>query len=626
MGTGYGGRSRCIGADHWTEGRRCGGAALTLPTTPGPGPCRGLAPLSGLRRAVLLVGVLTLLLALGCGNHLIPVAPRPNVVIILADDLGWGDVRSNNPDSAMTTPHIDGIAQAGVNFTDAHSSAPFCTASRYGLLSGRYAWRTWLQRGGLGGYDRPLLGRDQPTLGTLLQRHGYRTAIIGKWHLGLLFTPRTGDWSAAAPHRGIDFTAPVRDGPMEHGFDEFYGLAHNLSKDVPVYLRDRGFTTVPDDTGGRDSGNIVKDQVQNRLTTEATAFIMRAAAGDQPFFLYLPLNAPHKPLAPGPAFVGITDLGRYGDYVAQIDWTVGEVLDTLERVGELDNTLVIFTSDNGSFMGTVPDRRRTDHVADTQDYRYRVGTHQSNGGWRGRKGTIWEAGHRVPLLAQWPAGLAAGRTVDTTVSLTDLYATLADLLDYDIPDGVAIDSESFLPAAHGATTKRLTPVVHHQGGDNFALRSGRWKMVLEDDPELYDLQQHPGEKRNVALSHPDVVRRMLTSLEQIRAADDATRSADPSLALLSVVGVDLGAFDPAVMDYAGIVRSGAPEVWVLALPTDQDAAAVIQAHGKPPTRRGRRGQDWVILAKPVTAITVTVTAADRVTTATYRITLTLYSD
>ena len=403
---------------------------------------------------------------------------RPNVVLILADDLGWGDVKTNNPDSAMTTPRIDGIAAAGVNFTDAHSPSSNCTGTRYGLLTGRYAWRTWLTSGVLNGYDRPLIGPDRPTLGTLLQGHGYRTAAVGKWHLGMDFARLPDAHEVTEMNRGIDFDAEILDSPVDHGFDEFFGTSANLTWHVPAYIRDNRFTANPDRGNQPESGLIRAKEVLGRLTEEGVGFIERAAPEDDPFFLYLPLNAPHVPMAPNDHFRDSTGLGLYGDFVAQIDWTVGQVLDALERTGASENTLVIFTSDNGSYMGGLPNHMSNDHTENPRAFYYRYDTHQSNGGWFGLKGTINEGGHRVPLLLQWPRKIEAGSTVDATVSLTDLYATLADIMEEEPESGVATDSLSLLPLLLGESETRGTPVVHHSGAGMFALRDGRWKLVF----------------------------------------------------------------------------------------------------------------------------------------------------
>ena len=564
---------------------------------------------------------------------------RPNVVLILADDLGWGDVETNNPDSAMTTPRIDGIAAAGVNFTDAHSPSSNCTGTRYGLLTGRYAWRTWLTSGVLNGYDRPLIGPDRPTLGTLLRGHGYRTAAVGKWHLGMDFARLPSAHEITEINRGIDFDAEILDSPVDHGFDEFFGTSANLTWNVPAYIRDNRFTANPDRGNQPESGLIRAKEVLGRLTEEGVGFIERAAPEDDPFFLYLPLNAPHVPMAPNDHFRDSTGLGLYGDFVAQIDWTVGQVLDALERTGASENTLVIFTSDNGSYMGGLPNHMSNDHTENPRAFYYRYDTHQSNGGWFGLKGTINEGGHRVPLLLQWPRKIEAGSTVDATVSLTDLYATLADIMEEEPESGVATDSLSLLPLLLGESETRGTPVVHYSGAGMFALRDGRWKLVFGNgrgslsgmangEPfgtpwRLYDLEQDPREVRNTARANPAVMARMEAALDRIRSTENGTLPANAALSKLSLAGIDIGAFNPDEPSYSATVDRGIETVEVTALPTETDAGVSISTpegrllYGKP-----QRGRVEVGLAESSTTITITVEAPDKSATATYTVTVT----
>ena len=548
---------------------------------------------------------------------------RPNVVLILTDDLGWGDIRSNYPDSAMTTPRIDGIAAAGVNFTDAHSPSAACTGTRYGLLTGRYSWRSWMKAEVLNGYDRPLIGPDRPTLGTLLQGHGYRTAAVGKWHLGMDFARLSNLNEVTEVNRGIDFAAEIADSPIDHGFDEFFGTSANLTWHVPVYIRNNRFTAIPHGVTRPATGNIEANEVLDRLTEEAVAFIERAGENEDPFFLYLPLNAPHLPLAPNDHFNRQTDLGSYGDFVAQIDWTVGQVLDTLRRVGEHDNTIVILTSDNGSFMGSLPNDASNDHTSSYNTLKYRVGTHQSNAGWRYGKGSIYEGGHRIPFLLQWPAAIETGSAVDATVSLTDMYATLADIVGEEPAPGIAPDSVSLLPLLLGEAETRGGPVVHHSTYGTFAVRDGRWKLVFHDPRELYDLEQSPGERNNLAAAHPKVVARLEATLARIRSSEDGTLSDDATLRSLLLAGIDLGQFDPNVRTYAATVGREIATVEVIAIPTETDARAGISTpegqllYGKP-----LRGRVEVELADPATTITVRVVAADGSATVDYTVTVT----
>ena len=549
---------------------------------------------------------------------------RPNVVIILADDLGWGDIKTNNPDSAMKTPRIDGIATAGVNFTDAHSPSAACTGTRYGLLTGRYSWRSWMKLGVLNGYDRPLIGPDRPTLGTLLQGHGYRTAAVGKWHLGMDFVRLSDIDEVTEVNRGIDFSADILDSPVDHGFDEFFGTSANLTWHVPVYIRDNRFTAIPLGTQLPALGNIKNDQVLDRLTREATEFIEGAAEEDAPFFIYLPLNAPHQPLAPNARFRDSTGLGHYGDFVAQIDWTVGQVLDTLEGAGELDNTIVIVTSDNGSFMQRQPNHFSNDHVRYPGQYSYRTGIHQSNADWRYGKGSIYEGGHRIPFLLQWPDAIGADSTVDATVSLTDLYATLAEILEVEPEPGAATDSVSILPLMLGEPGTRGVPVVHHSNEGEFAIRDGRWKLVFRDPRELYDLEENPRERNNLAAARPGVVAQLEATLDDIRAAEDGTLSGDATLSKLNLAGIGPGAFDPDELSYSATVDPGIETVEVTVLPTETDARVSISTpegrflYGKPPRGRVEVG----LAGTATTTIAVRVTAPDRSETTTYKVRVT----
>ena len=471
-------------------------------------------------------------------------AITPNVVLILADDLGWGDVRAMHPESAVPTPHIDRLAGDGMRFVDAHAPAAVCTPTRYALLTGRYTWRTRLTSGVLGGYSPPLLEPDRPTLGTLLQAHGYRTGAVGKWHLGMAMpfldpaSARTEPWEGDP---GIDFASEIADSPIHHGFDEYFGVSASLDMAPYVYIRDDRFTAIP--TGeqpavpfphfirpGPRADDFVADEVLDRLVGEAVAFIDRAAPADEPFFLYLPLTAPHKPTQPHQRFRGRTGLGEYGDFVAQTDNAVGEVLAALDRHRVRDETLVIFTSDNGSYMYRLDDAE-PDHVDDASVQGYRVGRHRSNADWRGTKADVWEGGHRVPFVVRWPGVVEAGSESAATVVHTDLYATLADVVGETPGPDAAEDSVSMLPLLRGQTTTRGVAVVHHSSGGMFAVRDGRWKLVLGNgsggrqtprgEPfarpyQLFDLWRDPGEERDVAAGHPDVVKRLEATFERLR--------------------------------------------------------------------------------------------------------------
>ena len=439
----------------------------------------------------------------------------PNIVVILADDLGFGDVQFQNPRGKIPTPNIDSLARQGMAFTDAHSGSAVCSPTRYGLLTGRYAWRSTLQKGVLQPYDPPLIPPTRLTLPALLRTKGYRTACIGKWHLGWNW-PRT----AGQPR----FDGPIPGGPTAIGFDSYFGT------DVPNYPpycflendRTVGIPSIPKPKSmfGTDGIMLPGWQLERILPTlvdRAAAFIQDSAHRRQPFFLYMPLTSPHTPLAVAPEWRGRSGLGLYGDWVMQTDAAVGDVLKSLESSGAAPNTLVLFTSDNGCapYVVASPDSARG---------------HYPSAGWRGYKSDIWEGGHRVPFIARWPGHIQPGSHSDALICLTDLMATCADLSRARIPASAAEDSVSFLPALTGGRQKERPPVIHHSIQGKFAIRHGRWKLALcpgsggWSEPtdqhaadqrlpsiQLYDLEADPAERTNLAIRRSTEVA-MLTAM------------------------------------------------------------------------------------------------------------------
>ena len=539
------------------------------------------------------------------------------------------------PESTLPTPRIDSIAAAGMRFTDAHSPSSVCTPTRYGLLTGRYGWRTPLTEGTLRGYSPPLIEPDRPTLGTLLQARGYRTAAIGKWHLGMAM-PRLpeGELQASAGNPGIDFGGVISDSPLDHGFDEFFGLSGSPSSPPYVYIRDDRFTAIPvrvqpgtpgphlDIKEGPLADDFVFEEVQNRLVEEAVAFVDRASQAEQPFFLYLPLTAPHVPILPDGRFLGTTGLGRYGDFVAQLDDAVGQVLSALEEAGVLDDTLLVFTSDNGSYMEVVSNDSK-DHTGHPSRLWYRENTHRANGPWRGRKKEIFEGGHRVPLLVRWPGVVAAGSETAATVTLTDLYATLADIVGEEALPGVAQDSVSLLPILRGASQTRGVPVVHSSSSGMVAVRDGPWKLVLgngtggppwldssgipfERPWRLYDLSRDPAEADDIFYNNLDVAARLVAVYESIVRAD----SHDATLSALSLSGIDIGAFSGDTTAYAASVAHVISSTTVTAAARHAAASVSISPGNE------------VSLAVGANEIAVTATAEDGFTTKTYTVTVT----
>jgi arylsulfatase A len=458
---------------------------------------------------------------------------RPNVILILADDLGIGDVKATNPFSTIATPGLDRLAREGLTFRDAHTPSAVCTPTRYGLLTGRYNWRTTLARGVLSGTSPPLIPADQPTLAHLLKAAGYHTAMIGKWHLGW-------HWSRDAEGE-IDFGAPVTGGPDANGFDDY--SAFSASLDMPPYVwvensrptalpdRREGVTKQQDPYGWYREGPIAADfripEILPTVARRAVAHIERHAAaftaGSEPFFLYLPLPAPHTPIVPQPPFKDASGLNPYADFVMQVDHHVSEILAALDRAGIAEHTLVIFTSDNGC-------------SPDANFELLRRHGHDPSAGFRGHKTDIFEGGHRVPLVVRWPAVITGGRITDAVACLTDIFPTLAEAAGLrrppELPGGE--DGYSLRPIFHGKdggeSTGRET-LVSHSGEGYFAIRQGRWKLCLcggsggwsePTEPEakrrglppvqLYDLETDPAETKNLQADHPDVVAGLIARL------------------------------------------------------------------------------------------------------------------
>ncbi|MBC7367911.1 MAG: arylsulfatase [Undibacterium sp.] len=492
----------------------------------------------------------------------------PNIVYILADDLGIGDVSCYNSKSAWQTPHIDRLAREGVRFTDAHSASSLCTPSRYALLTGRYAWRGSLKQGVLQGHSPALIEPGRATVASFLREHGYTTAMFGKWHLGL-------DWARAGPQpEAIDYTQPFAGGPTAHGFDRFFGISASLDMPPYVWLAQDRVTALPTATltdsrapklwrAGPLAPDFKLEEVQPRLTAEAIAYITERAdaKNKNPFFLYLPLAAPHTPILPTREFEGKTHATAYGDFVTQVDADLGKILAALEKNGFAQNTLVIFTSDNG--------------FAPAADVPAHTGVnHDPSGGYRGYKSDLFEGGHRIPFIARWPAVIRAGTTSDALVGQLDLFATCAELLGAKIPDTAAEDSMSFLPILRSGTglpsvgssgagvppmnspTPSFPPprtsLVNHSAEGRFAIREGRWKLLLWPGSggwsaptpkpgvwlkvertdlaalppyQLYDLAADPAETKNLAAARPEIVqslgRRLRVEIETGRSTPGA---------------------------------------------------------------------------------------------------------
>ena len=426
---------------------------------------------------------------------------KPNMIYILADDLGYGDVQCLNPERGkIKTPNLDKLATQGMTFTDAHSGSSVCTPTRYGLLTGRYAWRTRLQNGVLDGYDEPLIAAERLTVPALLRQNGYHTAIIGKWHLG--YTIESGDKKGDGKGKGAPIGAITHDGPVTRGFDEFFGFHHaRIMRSV--------FET------DRCTQFIEPVDMLPALVKRSTEHIAARSNAGQPFFLYLPLSSPHTPIVPSKEWQGKSGLGAYGDFVMETDWAVGEVLVALERAGVADNTLVIFTSDNGCSPAAKVDKLEAQG-------------HFASGQFRGYKADIWDGGHRVPFFVRWPGKVKPGTQSSQLICHTDFIATCAEILGLKLPENAGEDSVSILPAMLGTATGPVREAaVHHSINGDFAIRQGSWKLELckgsggwskggiTDEPgQLYDMSKDVGEQQNEYHKYPEIVSQLTELLEK----------------------------------------------------------------------------------------------------------------
>jgi arylsulfatase A-like enzyme len=435
-------------------------------------------------------------------------AAPPNIVFLICDDLGYGDVHCLNPEHGkIATPGADRLASEGMIFTDAHSGSSVCSPTRYGVMTGRYSWRTKLQSGVVTGFAPSLIVADRPTVASLLKGAGYHTAAIGKWHLNFEYLdPKTGK-----PYSATDFATPpvgakIPDGPIARGFDSYHGFHH--ARDMEAVIE--GDTVIEHD-------EVI--HMLPRLQRKAVEFIDSRAGKDEPFFLYLPLGSPHTPIVPAPEWQGKSGLGDYGDFVMQTDAVVSAVSEALERNKFTENTLFIFTSDNGcSKAAGIQKLAAQGHIVSAN--------------LRGSKADIWDGGHRVPFIMRWPAKITPGTTSDQLICLVDFFATVADIVGKGVPAGAGEDSVSFLPALSGEKiVSTRNGVIHHSSSGHFAYRQGPWKLALArasggwsspteaiapaDAPkgQLYHMQDDIGETHNLYDAKPEIVSQLLDLLK-----------------------------------------------------------------------------------------------------------------
>jgi arylsulfatase A len=472
-------------------------------------------------------------------------AEKPNIVYVLCDDLGYGDLKCLNPEGKIATPNFDRVAAAGMVFTDAHSGSAVCTPTRYGVLTGRYAWRTRLQQFVLGGLSPRLIEPGRLTVASLLKQHGYHTGAIGKWHLGMNWVKKPGkevtELGVETPEQvwNVDYGQPIGGGPTTVGFDYYFGTSASLDMVPYTFIENDRVTVLPSvdkqfplmlgrmggvTRAGPAAPKFEVEDVLPALTSKAVEYVGQRATdakAGKPFFLYLPLASPHTPIAPTRPWQGKSGLNPYADFVMQTDAAIGQVLDALDKNGLTENTLVVITSDNGcspqaKFEELVPKGHNPSHV------------------FRGHKADIYEGGHRIPFLVRWPGHVKAGALSDQTTCLTDLTATCAEILGVRLPVDAAEDSVSMLPALLGTATKPLREaIVHHSINGSFAIRQGKWKLCFcpgsggwssprpdRDDTtgmpvvQLFDLATDIGEKTNIAADNVAVVERLTKLLEK----------------------------------------------------------------------------------------------------------------
>ncbi|MEN3943277.1 arylsulfatase [Prosthecobacter sp. SYSU 5D2] len=485
-------------------------------------------------------------------------ADKPNFIFILCDDLGYGDVKCLNPEGKIPTPNMDRIAKEGITFTDAHTPSSVCTPTRYGTLTGRYNWRSKLQKSVLGGLSPHLIDTDRLTVASMLKAQGYHTAAIGKWHLGMDWKVKEGQTvselsiESADQAWSVDFTQPAKNGPNAAGFDYYFGISASLDMVPYCFIENTRVTAQPTEDRalemvqgesarftrkGPAAPGFTGYEVLPVLAEKTTSYIAEKAAdakAGKPFFIYLPLASPHTPILPNPEWQGKSGLNQYGDFVMETDDAVGRILKALDDNGLTENTIVIFTSDNG--------------CSPSADYPALLAKgHNPSGKLRGHKADIYDGGHRVPFLVRWPAKIKPGQTTAQLTCLTDFTATAAEITGATIPENAAEDSFSFLPTLLGETGKPARPsLVHHSIQGIFAIREGKWKLALcpgsggwsdprpgtepKDAPpvQLFDMEADLGEKNNLATQKPEIVASLTKKLETLIANGRSTPGANQS--------------------------------------------------------------------------------------------------
>ena len=467
---------------------------------------------------------------------------HPNIIFILADDMGYGDIKSFNPNGKIATPNLDELSAQGMRFINAHSSDAVCSPSRYGILTGRYCWRSTLQVSVLGGLSKPLIKPGTLTVAQLLKNKGYATGAFGKWHLGLNWAKLKSGEKPSYPtdnlkniDTNVDYSKPITGGPTSLGFDYFFGISASLDMPPFIYIENNqavGIPTVIKDfvrTGPAaadfDAVNVVPD-----VTAKAQLFITQSVKKTKPFFVYLALPSPHTPIVPNKEFIGKSGVTEYGDYVEETDWAVGQIMKTLDSLNISDNTIILFSSDNG-FAPYVLPKFNVEKLGHFPSYIF-----------RGYKSDIWEGGYHVPMIVRWPGKVKAGSISSDLISLADFTATCADILHYKLPPNAAVDSYSFLnDLIQDPQASSRPAIVYHSIYGNFAIQQGKWKLELCPGSggweypgnleamkaglpplQLYDMSTDIKESYNVANQYPEIVKRLTDLLKSYIANGRST--------------------------------------------------------------------------------------------------------
>lgn len=455
---------------------------------------------------------------------------KPNVIYILADDMGYGDISAYNEKCPFVTKNLDSLSESGIRFTDAHASSSVCTPSRYSILTGRYSWRSRLKSNVIGGYSEPLIEEGRKTIADLFKDQGYKTAMIGKWHLGMGFSkyPNFEEKPDFEACNSVNYAGKIKRSPVENGFDYFFGISGSLDMPPYIYIENDHFTSLPERIVSANTGKkfwregpiapgFKHENVLDELTDKVLEKIEEYKKDD--FFIYFPMPAPHTPILPAEQFKGKSGTNEYGDFVLHCDDVIGRIDKKLAELGLKDNTVIIFTSDNGcSPMADYEELKKSGH---NPSYVF-----------RGAKADIYEGGHRIPLIVQWPRFIKGGQVCNRVVCLSDFMATMADCFGVKLPDNMGEDSISNLSLWEDANAEGMRNDVIHQSIDgSLSIRKGRYKLAMcpgsggwsepipgEEDKslprfQLYDLSKDIGEKNNVIEEHKDIAKEFRKTLK-----------------------------------------------------------------------------------------------------------------